>query len=398
MIPFELNQAEAEPRVISLTRALVAVGAQSGDEGKVADLVEKAMIELGYRDVSRDRLGNVVGYVGPKDVGVTLLFDSHMDVVPVTGKWSVEPFGGELRDGRLYGRGTTDMKGALAASLCGVAEAAKMGKLTKAVAVSASVLEETVEGRALGEVLDVANPEMIVICEPSSLSIKTGQRGRIEIILDVAGIPAHAAHPDRGKNAISLSAIALAAIENMQLTEDPVFGPMVMVPTDIKSDPYPLISALPSRVTVRFDRRIGMTEDRTSVLQALRETLATIDPIAFEIRVSAEPVQTYTGVEVQWERYLAPWNQSREQPLVKAAAASLQQAGIDVRFGTYAFCTNGSESAGERNIPTIGLGPGNERDAHIIDESISVEELTNAVTVYRNLVLKIAGGNNGGEQ
>ena len=395
MMLFELNQAEAEPRVISLTREFVAVGAQSGDEGKVADLVEKAMIELGFRDISRDRLGNVVGYIGPKDVGVSLLFDSHMDVVPVTGKWSVMPFGGELRDGRLYGRGTTDMKGALAASLCGVAEAAQMGKLIKAVAVSASVLEETVEGRALGEVLDVANPEMIVICEPSSLSIKTGQRGRIEIIMDVVGIPAHAAHPDRGKNAISLTAVALIAIEKMQMTEDPVFGPMVMVPTDIKSDPYPLISALPSSVTVRFDRRIGMTEDRTSVLQALRETLAEIDPIAFEVRVSADPVQTYTGVKVQWERYLAPWNQSQEQPLVKAAMASLQQAGIDVRFGTYAFCTNGSESAGERNIPTIGLGPGNERDAHIVDESISVEELTKAVTVYRNLVLKIAGENNG---
>ena len=62
------------------------------------------------------------------------------------------------------------------------------------------------------------------------------------------------------------------------------------------------------------------------------------------------------------------------------------------------FCTNGSESAGERNIPTIGLGPGNERDAHIVDESISVEQLKHAVTVYRNLVLNIAGGENGDQQ
>lgn len=392
------NNPDTESHVVKLTRALVAVGAQSGDEGAVADLVEQAMIDLGYRDISRDRLGNVIGYVGPKDTGVSLLFDSHMDVVPITGTWTVLPFGGELRDGRLFGRGTTDMKGALAASLCGVSEAARMGKLTKAVAVSASVLEETIEGRALGEVLDVANPAMIVICEPSSLSIKTGQRGRIEIIMDVVGIPAHAAHPDRGKNAISLTAIALTAIENMQLKEDPVFGPMVMVPTDIKSHPYPLISALPSKVTVRFDRRIGMTEDRASVLQALRETLAKIDPIAFDLRVSADPVQTYTGIEVQWERYLAPWNQSREQLLVTAAVTSLTQAGLEVKFGTYAFCTNGSESAGERNIPTIGLGPGNERDAHIVDESISVEQLKNAVTVYRNLVLNIAGGENGDQQ
>jgi putative selenium metabolism hydrolase len=392
------DHADPEPKVVSLTRELVSVGGQSGDEGRVADLVQRTMAALGFRDITRDRLGNVIGYVGPKDTPVSLLFDSHMDVVAVTGVWSVDPFGAEIRDGRLYGRGATDMKGALAASLCGVAEAARSGRLTSAVAVSASVLEETIEGRALGEVLDVVNPAMTVICEPSSLSIKTGQRGRIEIIVEVSGIPAHAAHPDRGKNAITLAATALAEIAAMELAVDPVFGPMIMVPTDIKSDPYPLISALPSSVTIRFDRRIGMAETCDGVMQALRDTLHSIDPLAFAVRVSADPITTYTGVEVQWERYLAPWSQSREQPLVRAAAESLAQAGVKVSFGTYAFCTNGSECAGMRNIATIGLGPGNERDAHIIDESISIEELCSAVTVYRNLVLNIAGGKNGDQQ
>lgn len=388
----ETGVVESAVSVVELTRRLVAIGARSGDEGRIADLVETAMRELGYRDVGRDRLGNVVGFVGPEGADVALLFDSHMDVVAVTGRWSVDPFGGEIRDGRLYGRGTTDMKGALAASLCGVAEAARSGRLTRAVAVSASVLEETVEGGALGEVLDRVRPAMTVICEPSSLVIKTGQRGRIEVIVEATGVPAHAAHPERGRNAILLAARALLAMDAMELPEDPRFGPMVMVPTDIISEPYPLVSALPERVAFRCDRRIGAAEDPETVLGAIRERLEAVAPGAFDVRISRDPLRTYTGVEVAWERHLAAWVQDEDQPLVRAAAASLSDAGLEVRYGSYAFCTNGSESAGRRGIATIGLGPGEEADAHTADESISIDQLNDAVRVYRNLVLKLAGG------
>jgi putative selenium metabolism hydrolase len=377
--------------VVELTRALVGIGARSGEEGPVAVLVEQAMSDLGYHNITRDRLGNVVGFVGPEGAPTSLLFDGHMDVVAVTGEWTAEPFAGVIRDGRLYGRGATDMKGPLAAALCGVAEAAATGRLTRAVAVSASVLEETIEGGALGEVLDVTKPEMVVICEPSSLSVKTGQRGRIEIMIEVRGISAHAAHPERGKNAVTLAAEAIRAIESMRLPRDAVLGQAIMVPTDIISVPYPLISALPERVMIRFDRRTVAGETRESVLAALQARLAEIDLDAFGVRISADPVSTYTGESVVWERFLAAWQFSSETPLAQAAAASLAEADVAVRFGSYAFCTNGSESAGQRQIPTIGLGPGAEADAHTADESISLDELHKAVAIYRNLVLRIAG-------
>jgi putative selenium metabolism hydrolase len=379
------------PYVVELTRRLVQVGARSGEEQPVALLVEQAMRDLGYRDVTRDRLGNVVGFVGPEATSTSLLFDAHMDVVGVTGHWTVEPFGGAIRDGRLYGRGTTDMKGPLAAAMCGVAEAAQMGMLERPVAVSASVLEETIEGGALGEVLDRISPEMVVICEPSSLSVKTGQRGRIEIIMEVHGIPAHAAHPERGRNALVLAAEAIQALGKMPLPSDSVLGQAIIVPTDIISHPYPLISALPESVTIRFDRRTVAGESRESVLSELQRQLADIDPEAFDLRISADPVSTYTGETVRWERFLAAWQFDRDIPLARAAAESLAEANVAVRFGYYAFCTNGSESAGERKIPTIGLGPGAEADAHTVDESISVDELLKAVETYRNLVIKIAG-------
>lgn len=389
---------EERSQVVRLTRELVSIGALSGHERPVAEIVERWMKELGYRDTRRDRLGNVVGFVGPKSGPTALLFDSHMDVVKVSGDWTVDPFGGAIRDGRLYGRGTTDMKGPLAASICGVAEAARSGELERRVAVSASVLEETVEGGALGEVLDHVQPDMTIICEPSSLSIKTGQRGRIEIIVEAKGIPSHAAHPERGRNAIQLAAKALEAIACMPMRSDPKLGEMVIVPTDIKSDPYPLVSALPDRVTIRFDRRIGTGDDKDTVLRELQELLDRIDPQAFRVTISSDPLTTYTGEVVHWERYLAAWAEERDTPLSRAAAESLDAAGVEISYGTYGFCTNGSESAGIRELPTIGLGPGNEDDAHIVDESICLRQLNQAVDVYRHLTLKIAGRSHASRQ
>ncbi len=191
---------------IELTQKLVQTPSLSGSEGAVADLVEDAMNALGFRSVFRDALGNVVGVVGPEAETTALLFDAHMDVVPPAGEWRTDPFGGEIIDGRLYGRGSTDMKGALAAAICGVATAAKSGSLVRQVAVSATVLEETLECVALGAVVENLRPAQVVICEPSNLTIKLGQKGRAEILLTVKGIPAHAAFPARGKNPILLAA------------------------------------------------------------------------------------------------------------------------------------------------------------------------------------------------
>jgi acetylornithine deacetylase/succinyl-diaminopimelate desuccinylase-like protein len=175
------------------------------------------------------------------------------------------------------------------------------------------------------------------------------------------------------------------------LPSDTVLGQGIMVPTDIISDPYPLISALPESVTIRFDRRTVGGETRESVLSELHRRLAAIDPQAFKLHISVDPVSTYTGETVRWERFLAAWQFDRDIPLARAAATSLAEANVAVRFGYYSFCTNGSESAGKRNIPTIGLGPGAEEDAHTVDESISIHELLKAVETYRNLVIKIAG-------
>jgi putative selenium metabolism hydrolase len=313
-----------------------------------------------------------------------------MDVVPVAGEWRMDPFGGEIVDGRLYGRGSTDMKGALAAAICSAAAAANSGRLTRQVAVSATVLEETLEGAALGVVVESVKPQQVVICEPSNLTIKLGQKGRAEILLTVEGIPAHAAFPARGKNPIYLAAKALDVLEKIELPKDPFIGEAILVATDIISDPYPSISLIPPQVTVRFDRRTIPGETEEEILNQIFYALKHIDDQAFSPAVTRDKVQAYTGKIIEAPRLFAAWKVERDIPLVKAAEAGVIAAGLEPKFGSWGFCTNGSETAGNRKIPTIGLGPGIEDDAHIADESISIEEIRKAKIAYEHMILNLA--------
>ncbi len=374
---------------IELTQRLVQTPGLSGAEGDVADRVEEAMNALGFRRVYRDALGNVIGFVGPQAEATALLFDAHMDVVPVAGEWRMDPYGGEIVDGRLYGRGSTDMKGALAAAICGAAAAAKSGRLSRQVAVSATVLEETLECAALAAVVESIRPEQVIICEPSNLTIKLGQKGRAEILLTIEGIPAHAAFPDRGKNPIQLAAEALEALKKIKFPKDPFIGEAILVATDIISDPYPSISLIPQQVTIRFDRRTIPGETEDVILNQILEALKNIDDQAFSVSVTRDTVQAYTGKVIEAPRLFAAWKVEKDIPLVRAAEAGVTAAGLTPAFGFWGFCTNGSETAGKRNIPTIGLGPGIEDDAHIADESISIAELKKAKIAYEHLILHL---------
>lgn len=384
------DQTDNLSDVIALTREMVRIPSLSGREGDVAALLARRMTEAGFTSVTTDGNGSVLGLIGPEDAEVALLFDGHMDVVPVTGQWRFDPFGGTIHDGRLYGRGTTDMKGGIAAAICGVAAAARERPLRRRIAVSASVLEEIIEGHALASVLDRCRPAAVVICEPSKLQIKRGQKGRLEILLTFHGKPAHAATPHLGVNPLHAAARAFTALEGLNLPTDPVLGAALLVPTDIVSAPYPSISMIPTSTTIRFDRRTLDGETREDVLGQIDACLRTVGLHDFTLAVSDDEVRTFTGESARPTRWLPAWQQPDSTPLVQAATRAVTQAGRSPQVGTWAFCTNGSESAGRRRIPTIGLGPGCEEDAHTIDESIALEQLDGAREIYCNLVLDIA--------
>ncbi|NBD34716.1 MAG: M20/M25/M40 family metallo-hydrolase, partial [Chloroflexi bacterium] len=198
--------ADERQALEAFLRTLVQTPSLPGDEGQVAALVMDEMRRLGYDDVQMDAAGN------------GLMFDSHMDTVSVSDRdaWTVDPWGAEVRNGRLYGLGACDMKGGLAATVYGAAALRQRGPDLKGpVWVICVGLEEPSEGtctRILFEE-DQMDAQWVVIAEPSNLNVVRAQRGHVEMKLNIKGKSAHSSAPQLGVNAIYAAARIIFGLE-----------------------------------------------------------------------------------------------------------------------------------------------------------------------------------------
>jgi putative selenium metabolism hydrolase len=376
---------------IQLTSKMVQTPSLSGQEKEMADLVEETMHNLGFTHVERDEYGSIVGLIGDKSKSPVVLFDGHMDVVPAVGEWSVPPFSGKITNNRIFGRGSSDMKGGLASAICGVAEAAATGHLNKTVAVSGTVLEERVEGLAFNKVINKWKPEMVVICECTELELFTTQRGRLEIILTINGLQEHSSTAKLNNNSIVRTGQAIEILSKLSLPKDSQLGEASIVPTDIQSIPYPSITTTPFSVRVRFDRRTIFGEKRDDILQSIEDAIQAKYQDGFSVDLGCAEVETYTGLQLNPELEMPAFNTDDSHILVQTTINAMKSLNIITRFGNvFPGCCNGTASGGKLGIPTVIVGPGIE--AHTPDESIPIEEIYSAVKLYKEITLQLAGG------
>jgi putative selenium metabolism hydrolase len=362
---------------------LVETASPSGEEGAVAELVRAEFERLGYA-VELDALGNVTGTLDGGG-GPCVLFDAHMDTVGVTdpGAWSADP-GGELRNGRLYGRGAMDMKGPLAAVVHGAAAAAEGGR----VVVCASIAEEMIEGFATVEVARRVRPDVAVICEATGRRVAVGQRGRAELIVEVRGRPTHSSRPELGVNAVEAMADVLVAARRIELPVHEALGPAILVPTDIVSRPFPALSVVPDLCTVTLDRRTLPGESEDDVVGPLRAAVeAAVAPhgATGTVTIGVDRFDSYTGAPVEAPNFAPAWFTGPDAEPARTALAAL---GAEPHH--WAFCTNGSGTAA-LGIPTLGYGPGDETLAHRVDEFIELDELYAGAEGYATLAAALTG-------
>jgi putative selenium metabolism hydrolase len=366
---------------------LVRVPSPSGQEGAVARLVEAEMKTLGFA-VEVDDLGNVVGSIeaGP---GPCVLIDAHMDTVGVTDaeEWTHNPSGERVGD-RLYGRGTMDMKGPLAAAVFGVSQVPRHLRRGKVV-VSATVAEEFVEGPALVHVAERIRPDYVVICEATSLRLARGQRGRAEVKVEVFGRPTHSSRPDLGVNAADAMVDVIRALRDIRPPRHDVLGEGILVVTDMKSEPYPGLSVVPDYCAATLDRRTLPGETEDDILRPIRKVLGLAlagGAARATAAIAEDDFQTYTGRRMTAPNFAPAWFLESTSEILVAATSGLSRAGIVPELTHYAFCTNGSGTAGRLGIPTIGFGPGHAELAHRVDECIDVEDLVRAARGYAAIV------------
>ncbi len=376
-------------------RELIQTPSLPGEEGDVAALVMVEMRRLGFSNVRADEAGNVIGEIGA-DSGPTLLFNSHLDTVQVTEPeaWSVDPWAGTLRDGRLYGLGACDMKGGLAATLYGAAHLLRTGTPLRGKLLVATVgLEEPCEGlgtRILFEE-DGLSPDWVVVTEPSNLQIIRGQRGHLEMRLASHGRSAHAAMPELGENAIYVMARVIFGLEILadQLASDPFLGPGVLAVTDIRSHAVSR-NAIPERCEIVIDRRLTLGETESLALAEIQRVIAR-EGVNTNVRVIEEEVQTYTGKAYRVRRASPAWALEADHPLVLALSGAAHDVGLPPKLGRWLFATEGAYSAGVAQVPTVGFGPGNPALAHTVDEYVELEQVETAAGAYAALAARLLG-------
>ena len=366
-----------DEQLVSLASSLIRIPSVSGSEGEIISYIASFMERSGF-SVTKMPSGSLVGVIDGGMPGPSVVLDGHVDTVGTGDEelWSFPPFSGDVVDGMIRGRGASDMKCGVAASLA--AASCFAGKpFCGRISVACIVEEERFEGICSREVSSYLEPDYVIIAESTDGMLNIGQRGRAEISLVSRGRSCHSSNPSEGVNAIYAMFDAIALADSLPVPTHPLLGAGIMALTDIISEPYPGTSVIPARARATYDRRTLPEESGDGIIGVLNRAFSERG-IDASVSIAEGRTVTYNGTELSAPRFFPAWITADDSPLVRAAVSGIAKAGLYKGLGHYSFCTNGSHYAGEKGIATIGYGPGEERLAHITDEAISVESLVSS--------------------
>ncbi len=375
--------------LVTLAADLIRAPSPSGGEAPASAVLLSAMRQLGYDEVYLDDAGNAVGVLRLGD-GPTVMFNGHLDTVPLgdADLWPHPPLSGAVADGRLWGRGASDMKSSLACMALAVADAAedaRAGGVGGTLLVT-GVVQEEVGGLGARHMGATLGADVIVLGEPSACNLMLGHRGRIEVEVRFPGRIAHAAKAELGENALYHAARYLARLEALELPRGGPLGGSSATPTQLVSFPQGGANVVPGGALLTVDYRTIPGDDEGDVLARLR---ALADDARVDVVVPSEHAESEGGaVVMDFPRTVGPYLAPGENPFVetarRAVRAALTGSGTPFEERTWWFATDAPHLV-RRGGVVVGLGPGEEELAHTTRESVRIDNLHLARHAYREL-------------
>jgi len=375
-----------EDLLVRVTRNLLQATGQNppGAEAATVSALSAAGIELGLDVVAtrvepgRDNLSIILA--GGNGPGLLLL--GHTDVVPVGDGWTKDPFGGEIADGRIYGRGASDMKGGLAAAL--VALAALRGTDLGGPVELAALVDEEETGKGIRSYIGTASRSWLgcITAEPTELQTIIGARGDSYLRVEIHGRASHAGNPADGANAIYGAAAVVAEIERLHaelaLTPHPLLGPASWSVGQIQGGTGG--SIVPAECVIVADRRLLPGESPAAVLDDLRARVA-------GLRLEERGLSVDLGMPMEMPPFATP----ADADLVRVTDAALADVGgPGLPLGGWTAACDGGFIARDLGVPVVVLGPGSVTwQAHRADESVAVVELATAARAYALTALRL---------
>lgn len=369
-------------------RDLVRFPGESCNEEATVLRIEEEMKKVGFDKVEIDKMGNVLGYMG---TGETLIgYDAHIDTVGVGNldNWTFDPYEGYEDDETIGGRGTSDQLGGIVSAVYGAKIMKDLNLLDGVtVLVTGTVQEEDCDGLCWQYIVQESNirPEFVVITEPTNGNIYRGQRGRMEIRVDVAGVSCHGSAPERGDNAIyKMGEIVLDIKElNPKLHVDPFLGKGTCTVSEIFFT-SPSRCAVADSCAVSIDRRLTDGETWESALEEIRN-LPAVKKYDAKVSMYTYERPAYTGLVYPTECYFPTWVIPEDAEPTKAMVKSYEGMYGTPKVDKWTFSTNGVSIMGRFGIPCIGFGPGKEEEAHAPNEKTWKEDLVRCAAVYAAL-------------
>jgi acetylornithine deacetylase/succinyl-diaminopimelate desuccinylase family protein len=345
---------------------------EAGVAAYVADHLRGLGLEVETAEVLPGRR-NVVGRWRGAGGGPTLAFNTHMDTVAEGEGWSRGPFDGTVVDGRLYGRGSVDAKGPLAAFLTAAEALVRSDvRLRGDLLVTAVVDEETCSTGARALVGDLG-ADLAVVGEPTELAVAIAHRGSFRPVIAVRGRTAHSSRPSEGVNAVYQALPVIDALrrygEGLSRSH-PLCGSASAAVTLLHAGVGE--NVIPDRCEITLDRRLVPGEEEASVRTEIEGVVAGVR--------DRQP-----GLEAGIERFLAttggPSELAPDHPLVRLALEAVAAAGAEPRVsGMSGACDMTHFRAA--GIPCLVVGPGSSSQAHQPDEHMDLEQLRQGALVY----------------
>ncbi|HKO16964.1 MAG TPA: ArgE/DapE family deacylase [Gemmatimonadaceae bacterium] len=370
---------------VALTRELVAIDSRNPalvpdgpGEAAVAQLLGSVLEEWGFRVELRDAAPgrpNVIARIGDGMPNMrTLMFNGHLDVVGTDGMVHA-PWVPRLRDGRLYGRGSADMKAGVAA-MCAAASRAGAGSIPGEIVVTAVVDEEYQSLGTSSLVASGVRADAAIVTEPTRLCIMPAHKGFVWMDLVAHGRAAHGSRWDVGVDAIRHAALALAELDAMDHEVLPqrshaLLGRPSLHAASIAGGSG--LSTYPERCRVTIERRTIPGETAEAVMQELASICD---------RVRAR--QPDARLEIGMLFAQPPSDVPVDAPIVRALDAALRSAGEEVRITGMSAWTDAAV-LNDAGIPAICFGPGDIVHAHAAEEYVETEEIRRATAVLARL-------------
>lgn len=358
-----------------------------GREAQCVDHVARTLEAFGFQ-VTRQHLGeermNAVAMLPGTDMSLApLVLSGHLDTVPLgTAPWVQQPFGGDIVDGRLYGRGASDMKGGVAAMIAAAGKLVEQtgGAARRGLTVVLTCGEETGCAGALqlieNAVQSLGTASGLIVGEPTANRVAVAHKGALFMTAVAEGVSAHSSQPERGVNAIYKVARAVTKVEHYGFNEPlhPLLGSPTINVGMIEGGEN--VNSVPDRASFTIDIRTTAVREHERVVEDLQGYLG--PDIALNTFTNMSAVSTHV-----------------EEPLVQLALSACREVlGADrtLEPNGLPFFTDASAFSRHYRCPTLILGPGEPQAMHQKDEYCLVHRIEEAVAIYTAIVSRWCAG------